>query len=47
VYLYKKIQRRRSICNKLDYKGKERYKEKKNTIHKEKKEEKPKQREGE
>jgi hypothetical protein len=44
VYLYKKIQRKRSINNKLDHKEKERYKEEKNAIHKRKKKKKPEQR---
>jgi hypothetical protein len=42
VYLYKKIQRRRSTGSKPDYKGKERYKREKNIIHKRRKEGKPK-----
>jgi hypothetical protein len=41
------MRRRRSTDNKPDYRGKERYKKKKDVIHKRKKEEKPEQREGE
>jgi hypothetical protein len=44
AYLYKKIQRRRSTNNKLNYKGKKRYKRKKNIIYKKRKERKLKQR---
>jgi hypothetical protein len=40
------MQRRRSTGSKPDHREKERYKEEKDIIHKEKKEEKPKQREG-
>jgi hypothetical protein len=43
IYLYKKIQRRKSTGSKPDHKGKERYKEKKDVIYKERKEEKLKQ----
>jgi hypothetical protein len=39
------MQRRRSISSEPDHRGKERYKEKKNTIHKKKEKEKLKQRE--
>jgi hypothetical protein len=45
VYLYKKIQRRRSTGSKPDHREKKRYREKKDIIHKEKKERKPEQRE--
>jgi hypothetical protein len=41
------MRKRRSTGSELDHKGKERYKGKKNTIHKKKEEEKPEQREGE
>jgi hypothetical protein len=47
AYLYKKIQRRRSTGSRLDHKGKERYKEEKNMIHKRREEGKPEQRGGE
>jgi hypothetical protein len=40
VYLYKKIQRKRSINNKPDHRGKKRYKKEKNVIYKRKKEKK-------
>jgi hypothetical protein len=39
------MRRRRSTNNKLDHRGKKRYREKKNVIYKERKKEKPKQRE--
>jgi hypothetical protein len=38
------MQRRRNTSSKLAYKGKERYKEKKDIIHKEREERKPEQR---
>jgi hypothetical protein len=38
------MQRRRSIGSKLAHKGKERYKEEKDAIHKKREEEKPEQR---
>jgi hypothetical protein len=44
VYLYKKIQRKRSISSRLNYKGKKRYKEEKDIIHKKREERKPEQR---
>jgi hypothetical protein len=47
VYLYKKIQRRRSTDSRLDYREKEKYKKKKDVIHKRKEEEKPEQKRGE
>jgi hypothetical protein len=40
------MQRRRSISSKSDHRGKKRYKEKKDAMHKRKKKEKPKQRGG-
>jgi hypothetical protein len=39
------MRRRRSTSSRPDHRGKERYKEEKDVIHKRKKEEKPKQRE--
>jgi hypothetical protein len=47
VYLYKEMQRRRSISSKLDHRGKERYRGEKDMIHERKKEGKPEQRGGE
>jgi hypothetical protein len=47
VYLYKEIQRRRSTGSRPDHREKERYKEKKDIIHKEREERKLIQREGE
>jgi hypothetical protein len=40
------MRKRRSISSRLDYKGKERYKEEKDVIHKRREEGKPKQRGG-
>jgi hypothetical protein len=40
AYLYKKIQRKRSTSSELDYRGKKRYREKKDIIYKGKKERK-------
>jgi hypothetical protein len=40
------MRRRRSTNSRLDYKGKERYKGKKNIIYKKREERKPKQRRG-
>jgi hypothetical protein len=47
MYLYKKIQRKRSTSNKPDHRKKKKYKREKDVIHKEKKEKKLKQRGGE
>jgi hypothetical protein len=44
MYLYKKMQRKRSTGSRLDYRGKERYKREKNTMYKRKEEGKLKQR---
>jgi hypothetical protein len=46
AYLYKKIRKRRSINSRPDHRGKEKYREKKDIIYKEKKEGKLKQRKG-
>jgi hypothetical protein len=46
VYLYKKIRRKRSTSSELDYRGKERYREEKDTIHKRREKGKPEQRKG-
>jgi hypothetical protein len=46
VYLYKKMQRRRSTSSGPDHRGKERYRGEKDIIHKKREEEKPEQREG-
>jgi hypothetical protein len=43
MYLYKKMQRRRSTGSGLDHKGKEKYKKEKDVIYKEREERKPKQ----
>jgi hypothetical protein len=45
MYLYKKIQRRKSTGSKLDHRGKKRYREEKDIIHKRREERKPAQRE--
>jgi hypothetical protein len=45
AHLYKKIQKRRSISNKPDHKGKERYRGEKDTIYKRREKRKPEQRE--
>ena len=46
MYLYKKMRRRGNTDNRLNHRGKERYKGEKDVIHKEREERKPEQREG-